>query len=238
MLNRFWTKHLFGVENGVMDGPKAVIEREDNKWVEYADWPVPGSRPTTVRFAAGDQNGVGRLGVEKSDAAIRELIVDDSSIDANVLVAAPQSPARLVYQTSPLTAAVHVSGIPSVTIHLAIDKPAQVCHRERHARGLQGIRRALHRDARLGGSTKPESLTKTTPVVPGTAFTMSFELQPHDYVFAAGSRIGVVLLSSDRLFTLRPPPGTRLTVFTGDSSAVLPIVEGEAVLIAAIRKNQ
>jgi X-Pro dipeptidyl-peptidase len=78
-----------------------------------------------------------------------------------------------------------------------------------------------------------ESISKTTPVVPGTAYTMTFELQPHDYVFAAGSRLGLVLLSSDRLFTLRPPPGTRLTVHTAESSLLLPVVGGDAAFRAA-----
>jgi X-Pro dipeptidyl-peptidase len=79
-----------------------------------------------------------------------------------------------------------------------------------------------------------ESISKTTPVVPGTAYTMTFELQPHDYVFAAGSRLGLVLMSSDRLFTLRPPPGTKLTIYTRDSLLHLPVVGGEAAFGAAI----
>jgi X-Pro dipeptidyl-peptidase len=63
-------------------------------------------------------------------------------------------------------------------------------------------------------------------VVPGLAYTMTFEFQPHDYIFAPGSRIGLVLLSSDRLFTLRPPPGTKLRVYTNESSLSLPVVGG------------
>ena len=78
------------------------------------------------------------------------------------------------------------------------------------------------------------SISKTTPVVPGTAYVMTFELQPHDYVFSAGSKLGVVLLSSDRLFTLRPPSGTTLTVQTRESSASLPIVGGAAAFARAL----
>ena len=44
-------------------------------------------------------------------------------------------------------------------------------------------------------------------------YEINFELQPHDYEFQAGSRIGlVVVMSTDRLFTLRPPAGTKLTL--------------------------
>jgi X-Pro dipeptidyl-peptidase len=80
-----------------------------------------------------------------------------------------------------------------------------------------------------------ESIRKTTPVVPGTVYTIAFELQPHDYVFQAGSRVGLVLLSSDRLFTLRPPPGTELTVHTAESTLILPIVGGGVALGAAVK---
>lgn len=233
-LNRFWTMYLFGVKNGAMDGPKAVIEREDNTWVEYPTWPVPGASATTLYFAPGAPNGIGQLGVPPGAMSATELIIDDSSIDANALAAAPQSPHRLVYQTEPLTSPLHVSGIPSITLRLAFDKPAAIV-----SAMLIDYKAAVAPFIVTRGWADPqnrESISKTTPVVPGTACTMTFELQPHDYIFPVGSRIGLMLLSSDRLFTLRPPPGTRLTVSTSDSALILPIVRGRAALDAAVKR--
>ena len=235
MLNRFWTSALFGVKNGVMDGPKAVVERENNQWVEYADWPVPGSRPVAVRFAAAEPNAIGLLGVSSPAGAATEVVVDDASIDANALVAAPTSPNRLVYRTAVLTSPVHVSGTASVTVKMAFDRPAAnvtamlVDYKSTGAPFIvtRGWMDPQNRD----------SLSKTTPVVAGTAYTLTFELQPHDYVFPAGSTLGLVLLSSDRLFTLRPPPGTRLTVHTRDSVLQLPVVGGDAAFAAAIGRR-
>jgi X-Pro dipeptidyl-peptidase len=209
-----------------MDGPKAVVERENNEWVSYADWPVPGAQPTTFRFAPGaDANGIGRLGGDVSAAAsVTESIVDDASIDANVLVAAPQSPNRLVYQSDALTRAVHVSGVPSVTLRLSIDKPAAIVSAMLVDYKPTGAPVIITR-----GWVDPqnrESISKTTPVVPGTMYTIAVEMQPHDYIFQPGSRIGLVLLSSDRLFTLRPPPGTQLTIRTAEGKLVLPVVGG------------
>ena len=97
-------------------------------------------------------------------------------------------------------------------------------------------RRAVHRHARLGGSAESRvDLERRRRSCPARAYTIAFELQPHDYIFPAGSRIGLVLLSSDRLFTLRPPPGTRLTVHTSRSTLTLPVVGGEKTLATAIR---
>jgi X-Pro dipeptidyl-peptidase len=78
------------------------------------------------------------------------------------------------------------------------------------------------------------SMWKTADVVPGAYNTISFDLQPHDYLFAAGSRVGVVVMSSDRLFTLRPPPGTELTLIPSLSFASLPLVGGADAFAAAV----
>ena len=77
-------------------------------------------------------------------------------------------------------------------------------------------------------------MTGTDPVTPGELYNIVFELQPHDYQFAAGSRIGIVLMSTDRLFTLRPPAGRTVTHETRHSKIQLPIVGGTAAMAAAL----
>jgi len=119
---------------------------------------------------------------------------------------------------------------------LAIDKPAAVVSAMLVDYKATGAPTIITRG--WADPQNRESISKTTPVVPGTVYSMQFELQPHDYIFPAGSRIGLVLLSSDRLFTLRPPPGTRLTVHTSESSVSLPVVGGQAALQAASTKAQ
>ncbi|GGT04875.1 Xaa-Pro dipeptidyl-peptidase [Planobispora rosea] len=64
----------------------------------------------------------------------------------------------------------------------------------------------------------------------GRFYDFAFDLQPNDYVIKAGHRIGVVLISTDRDFTLRLPAGTRVEVKPGDSSVTLPLVGGRRAL--------
>ena len=73
-------------------GRRSTIERENNEWVDYASWPVPGARAIDVRLHAGRGRQRHRRGSASGARPRRspKLIVDDSSIDANVLVAAPQ----------------------------------------------------------------------------------------------------------------------------------------------------
>ncbi len=236
-LNRFWTKYLFGIENGAMDGPKAAIQRENSQWLEYEDWPVPGAQTTTLYLGASGDNTAGQLSAEHISNWDRpgggyETVVDDSSIDATALVAVAQSPSRLVYKTEPLAAPLHISGIPTVLLCLSFDQPAAVVSAMVVDYRADGTAHIVTR-----GWADPQnhkSISKTTPIRPGaTVYNISFELQPDDYQFQPGSRIGFVVLSSDRLFTLRPPPGTQLTLTPSHSRLRLPVVGGSAAFHAA-----
>ena len=68
------------------------------------------------------------------------------------------------------------------------------------------------------------------PLEPGKFVTLTFSLQPDDQIVAKGKRIGLMIMSSDRDFTLWPKAGTELTVDLVRSSIVLPVVGGEAAL--------
>ena len=160
-----------------------------------------------------------------------ETVIDDSSIDANVLIAAAQSPHRLVYQTAELTAPVHMSGIPRVSLELRFDQPAAVVSAAVVDYRADGTARLVTRG--WADPQNHESIWRTSPIKPGREYKIEFELQPHDYEFQAGSRIGLVVMSTDRLFTLRPPAGTTLKLDTHASKAVLPIVGGAGALATA-----
>jgi X-Pro dipeptidyl-peptidase len=232
-LNRFWSHTLYGVDNGALDGPRVKIQRTASTWTDYDNWPVPGSEPTPLYLGPVEDNSIGTLGLEPTRIAkpILETIVDDSSIDAPVLAAAAQSPNRLIYQTEPLTAPVHISGIPAVSLRMSFNQPSAIVSAMLVEYRANGTRTIITR-----GWADPQnrkSLSETHAIHPGTPYEIEFELQPHDYVFQTGSRIGLMLLSTDRLFTLRPPPGAVLTLDTTKSVLSLPIVGGAAAVAAA-----
>ncbi|MEU4834675.1 Xaa-Pro dipeptidyl-peptidase [Streptosporangium sp. NPDC023615] len=74
------------------------------------------------------------------------------------------------------------------------------------------------------------SAARTELLTEGRSYDFRFDLQPNDHVFKAGHRIGVVLLSTDRDFTLRLPPGTGVSVEPGRTSVRLPLVGGRPEL--------
>jgi X-Pro dipeptidyl-peptidase len=73
-------------------------------------------------------------------------------------------------------------------------------------------------------------LARSRPIVKGRAYGFRWDLQPDDHVFAAGHRIGLVVVSTDHDYTLRPKPGTKLTLDPAASHILLPIVGGAAAL--------
>jgi X-Pro dipeptidyl-peptidase len=72
------------------------------------------------------------------------------------------------------------------------------------------------------------SLSESEPLQQRKAYTLSFNFQPKDYVFPAGHRIGLVVISTDLNYTLRPDPGTKLSLWPGKSTMTLPLVGGLA----------
>ena len=237
-LNRFWSQYLFGIDNNWTGGPRSAVQRENGQWVDYDNWPAPGARTAAFNLSASHDNSIGGLTLDDDPhhrhhsrsrhKRVIETIIDDSSIDATALIAAPQSPNRLVYQTPALTAPVHMSGIAWVSLKLSFDQPAAVVSAAVVDYRADGTVRLVTR-----GWADPQnhrSKWLTSRIKPFEDYEIEFELQPHDYEFQPGSRIGVVVMSTDRLFTLRPPAGTKLMLDTRDSSAYLPIVGGTKAL--------
>lgn len=74
------------------------------------------------------------------------------------------------------------------------------------------------------------SLSRSRPIRRGHAYRFRWDLQPDGYLFPAGHRIGLGVVSTDHDHTIRPAPGTRLTLHPDDSSISLPVLGGTRAL--------
>jgi X-Pro dipeptidyl-peptidase len=75
-------------------------------------------------------------------------------------------------------------------------------------------------------------------LTPGRFYRMTFDLQPDDQIIPAGRRIGLMIFSSDRDFTLWPKAGTELTIDLAGTTLRLPIVGGVGAFRAATAAGQ
>jgi X-Pro dipeptidyl-peptidase len=222
-LNRWMDHWLFGVPNGIMSEPRADIQRPDGTYEKYADWPVPGSRNTTLRLSSPNATDPGGLG--RSGGGPRQSFVDSGrTLDTDVsLVPNPDiaNGNRLAYVSAPLAAPAHLSGTPTVSLRASVDN--------RYAANLTAVLVDYGPDGQATAVTRGwtdvqnrAGVDRGTPIVQGREYTFTWPLEPDDYVFPAGHRIGLVVSSTDMHFTLRPLPGTQLTVNPGRSTLMLP----------------
>lgn len=219
-LNRWFTRYLYGHDNGVENEPRATIQREDQSFVEEADWPAPGVEDVTLHPSPGGSEQ-GGLGNEPASGV--ETLTDDATKRVPELTAAASSPHRLAYSTAPVAEPSRMSGTVVADLAISFDRPAA------------NVTTALV-DVAPDGSTSVvtrgwadpqnrESIDETTPIEPGTTYPVQVAMQPDDYVLPAGHRWGVIVLSSDHEHTIRPEPGTGLTLDLAATRFHLPLVQ-------------
>jgi X-Pro dipeptidyl-peptidase len=238
LMNKWFTRYLYGIENGVEDDPKAWIVREGDDRQEptpYADYPNPGASDVTLFPSAGGIQA-GALGLDAQGDQGTETLVDNFSFSGATLARAEWTDHRLLYLTPELAEPVHLSGTPEISVRLASSEAAANL-----SVWLVSLPWIEGRFARGGVVTRgwadPQnhrSLTESEPLVPGQYYDVTFELQPDDQIIQPGQRIGLMIFSSDREFTLWPPPGTELTVDLDGTSLTLPVVGGREALTRAL----
>jgi X-Pro dipeptidyl-peptidase len=243
MMNRWFTRYLHGVENGVEDDAKSWIVRENAKREEptpYDDYPHPDASGVTLHLVAGSPER-GKLSPEVKANQRMETLVDNFSFGGESLAKAEWTNHRLMYVTPKLTKPVHISGTPKIQIRLAASKPAANLSVWLVSLPWNDSRRAKITDNIITrGWADPQnhrSLTESEPLVPGQLYDLSFALQPDDQIIPKGQQIGLMVFSSDRDFTLSPDPGTELTVDLDATSIELPIVGGMDAFQEAIRQE-
>jgi len=237
LMNRWFTRYLYGVENGVENDPRAWIVREGEDRqnpTPYADYPNPDAAPVRLYLEAGGIQS-GGLSLSPLTGQGTETLVDNFSFSGATLARAEWTNHRLLYVTAQFTEPVHLSGTSTITIRLAADKAA--ANLSVWLVSLPWVEARGRRPGRGGlitrGWADPQnhsSLTDGEPLTPGEFVELTFDLQPDDQIVAAGQQIGLLIFSSDREFTLWPEPGTQLTVDLDATAIELPIVGGAATL--------
>src|SRR5919108_366845 len=226
--NRWFDFWLFGVPNGITGEPRATIQREDGTYHNEADWPAPGSRRARLYLSADSATAPGDLSTRPQDGSRDQSFVDRGrELDTDdVLIQDPDAanPNRLVYRSPELPRDVRISGTPWVTLQMSVDN--------RNDANLTAVLVDYGPAAPVmvtRGWLDPQnrvSIARSKPISQGHEYRFRWDLQPDDYLFQAGHRIGLVVVSTDHDYTIRPLPGTQLTLDPDESEVSLPVVGG------------
>lgn len=232
MMNRWFTRYLFNVENGVEKEPKAWIVRENATAANptpYENYPNPAAAPVKLYPSTGG-NAAGKLSTAKATGLAVEELTDDVSFAGKDLAKAEKSNNRLLYVTPILKEPLHLSGLTEVTVKLASSKAAAnfsvwlVALPWSEGTGVKLMDNVITRG--WADPQNSKSISKSEPLKPGKFVDLKFYLQPDDQIIPAGKQIGLMLFSSDKEFTLWPNPGTVLSVDLNGTTISLPVVGG------------
>jgi X-Pro dipeptidyl-peptidase len=218
--------------------------REDDDRSEptpYEDYPNPAAEPVVFHLVVGAPEQ-GKLITDPPPKQGTETLVDNVSFNGAALAQAHWTHHRLLYVTPILNQPLHLSGTSRITIKLASNKPAvNLSIWLVSLPWTENKKTKITDNIITRGWADPQnhrSITESEPLVPGQFYEMTFDLQPDDQVIPKGQKIGLMILSSDRDFTLRPTPGTELTVDLDATSITLPIVGGDNALAKALVESK
>jgi X-Pro dipeptidyl-peptidase len=242
MMNRWFTRYLLGVQNGVENDPRSYVVREGaprQNPTPYAAYPHPEAAMVDLYPVKGGAQ-VGGLVVSRLAGQGAESLTDDVNMSGAQLASAASSPHRLLYALPQFTAPVHLSGTARVTVTVASSKAAANLSvwlvELPYPSGTTGAMDP--RGIITRGWADPQnakSLRTSEPLRPGQPVTVSFDLEPDDQIIPAGKRLGFMIFSSDKDFTLWPQAGTVLTIDLDATTLSLPVVGGRAALTRAIQ---
>ncbi|MFI7078941.1 Xaa-Pro dipeptidyl-peptidase [Micromonospora sp. NPDC049903] len=238
MRNKWFSRYLYGLRNGVEDDARAWVVRNEtgtSTLTPYPDYPNPAAQPVTMVLQPGGDTSGGLTSLALPGVGVESLVdAGDTACNAGAL-ATTVSDQRLLYVTPELTAPVHISGTATVTLRMRSSKPAVnlsvalVRLPWTSASGCTSSTQGSTTSIITRGWADPQnrhSLTRGEPLVPGEFVEVTVPLQPDDQVVPAGYRIGLLVFSTDREFTLQPAPGNVLGVDLAASRLRLPVVGG------------
>jgi predicted acyl esterase len=198
----------------------------------YAEWPDPASRAATLHLTPGAPARGGLTIAAPDPDAPTETLTDDPSIAGITSANTASSNVRLIYQTPALTQPVRVSGTPTVSLEMAFSRSRANLTAALVSYPPTGEGTILTRG--WIDPTNRNSDWAQVPLRSGRFYRIDFDMQPKDSVVPAGSRLALMVFSSDRDFTIRPGAGTQLTLDLARSSLALPVVGGSTALANAV----
>jgi X-Pro dipeptidyl-peptidase len=212
---RWMDRFLYGVPNGVAGGPAAAVRTgERTRW--YATWPRPGSRARVY----GVDGAALRPG--SPSAGTPTSFTDDPRLSAAAVCKLPAAAHSARFTTGPLPRGLDLSGSPVARLRLAFDRPASNVTAALCVTTAGGASRLLTRG--FADPQNVDSLTDGVALAPGRSYDVRVRLQPLDQRLPDGARVSLLVMASDHDFTLRPPPGTTVTVDPAGTSVSLPVV--------------
>lgn len=226
LMNRWFTRYLHGITNGVEeDAPVWIVRERESKPTPYDHFPDAAAKEVTFYLHLDTLNN-GELSVNRADIQPLVQFTDNYKLDFRELSKPKNEAHRLLFTTSELERPVRISGVPSITIKMTADKPS--ANLSVYLISIEQDEKEIVRLINKGWADPQNhsSLWKSTPLKSDQFVELTFDLMPDDQVIPAGHKIGLLIFSSDQDHTICPKPGTKLMVDPNGTYVAIPIVGG------------
>ncbi|MBM7552038.1 Xaa-Pro dipeptidyl-peptidase [Thalassobacillus pellis] len=223
-LNKWFGHWLYNIDNDIMEEPTVDIQREDLSWETMETWPAQNAVNTRLYFEkAEDSIGTLSYSPVPNNKKIEDLIVDAPERTATELVSDLAGNAENIgaYLTEPLAEDLRLSGVPEVSIRAEFNRQTANLTAllvDHSAEGTEIVTRGWMDPQNINSDWKSKALRAFKE------YNFQWNMQPDDYVFEAGHQLGVVIISTDYNYTLRPDKGTEITLDPASSYIKLPLV--------------
>ncbi|MEV6872010.1 CocE/NonD family hydrolase [Amycolatopsis sp. NPDC051128] len=255
-LHRWFDRWLLGIRNGVERDPAVHLETAPDQWTDARNWP-PATLPATFRPSGGGtlgQTGTGTATVVDDPAVTREQWATGTS--AARFTGAPL-PSAVRISGSPSVTITASSDKTAARLGVALVDygPAENRDTAFYGSGVENLATrscwgsgsatdsacfldtaadvvaADHRIVAAGWADLGHhaSLRHGEPLVPGRAYTMTFDLTALDHVVPAGHRLGLLLGGTDGLLfdPALPALGDTLTFDLARTSVTVGLTKPE-----------
>ncbi|MGI9386731.1 MAG: CocE/NonD family hydrolase [Methyloligellaceae bacterium] len=240
---RWWDRWLKGVDTGVendpdlraymMDSvpPKTWYTERPGRWVTASTWPAPSQETETFYLSSG-QLGRQPSGVNEP---VKITSPETCGFDGGEYCAiwlGPDLPGdqrrdddkSLVFDSAPLEDSIDILGAPTLALTISADQPfANVAVRLCDVRPDGTVARITHDVMNLrhrDGSAAP------SPVVPGEAMSLTFQLDDIGYRVPAGHRLRVAISAAYWPLIWPTPAPVTLTVHLANARLDVPVCAG------------
>lgn len=212
-----WFDHyLENEQNGINEGPQVEVELPNGSLMVQEEWPNEETGLKRFYFSSDSL-------LSANPAKEKQLVIKDNGKTQKLesLLEEPQrfNEGRLIFMTSPFLNETVLSGTSRVNLSFSI--------LNRKAANLTIAIVEYDQKNRVKVITRGwadpqnyQDINQGELLIPGRNYQISFDLEPKQYRYSKGSRLGVVLALTDYEYTLRPNNGTLVQFNLGEDSFI------------------
>jgi X-Pro dipeptidyl-peptidase len=198
--------YVAGVENNVNEGPQVWVQDQNSKMTKQNAWPSEETQKLKFYFSETK-----KLSMQKQESFLRVVTDKGRGTKIRDLILDPDSlkPSRAIFLTDKLSRDGVISGTSKIQLKLSV--------LNKQAANITAVIVEYKQNGReqiiTRGWADPQnyqSLEQGELLNSDTRYLMAFDIEPKQYTLSEGSRIGVVLTSTDYNHTLRPLAGTKI----------------------------